>query len=400
MSQNSTGFGSIETCQFIFKTVVHYGIGSSELTGAEAIKQGISKAMIVTDRGVRKAGLLESVERSLSKNNIGYEVFDEVGEDADVNVIHKITVNIKETGCNGIVVVGGGSPICAAKGAALEATNKVSDVRALGGWNKAAVPPLPVICLPTTAGSGSDVSYAFPVVDLENRRHFGISGDHVSPRASILDPLLLKTCPRLPMIFAGVDALIHALEAVWSSKGTPLTDALAFEAVRLVMTNLREATFTDNLEAKLNQQIGCTLAMVAGENAVLGMVHSFGGVSFSLKGSHGYKCGVFLPHAIEFNMPVCEQKFAQLAVMLGEQTQDKTVPELARLFLRRVKLFLIDLDFPRKLGSENLSREQIMEFIKEASAANPFFMKNNLRKVTDEDIARLCRASLQDWDLD
>ncbi len=386
--------------QFIFKTMVYHGIGSTELTGSEATKLGIAKAMIITDRGVRKAGLLEAVQKSLSKSKISYQVFDEVEEDADVNVIHKIALLIKKTGCNGIVVVGGGSPICAGKGAALEVTNKVKTVRELEGWNKAKVPPLPIICLPTTAGSGSDVSPGFPVLDYEYQRHFGIGGELVPPHVSILDPLLLTTCPRWPMAFAGIDALSHAVEALWSNRSTLLTDALAYEAIKLVMTNLREAVFSDNMEAKLNQQLGCTLAMVAGENAGLGALHVIGGVCFNLKGPHGYKCGVLLPPIMEFNLPVCEDKFARMAVMLGELLHNKTTAGLARLFLRQVKQLLADLDFPRKFDQANLTPKQIPEVVKEARRFSPPFFDNNLRKVTDEDIAHICEATLKGWELD
>ena len=268
--------------RFMLKTMVYYGAGSTELTGDEVAKLGILKAMIVTDHGVRQAGLVKAVEDSLSKSRIKYDVFDEVQEDADVNVIHKVALRIKEAGCNGVVVVGGGSPLCAGKGAAVEVTNNVKDTRELEGWNKAKIPPLPVVCLPTTAGSGSDVANGFPIVDYENKRHFGISGENISPPVSILDPLLLKTCPRLPMIYAGVDALSHALEAFWGINANPLTDSLAYEAIRLIMTNLKEATLTDNIEAKMNQHIGSTLAMLTAGHAGLGIVHAIWRRSFCL----------------------------------------------------------------------------------------------------------------------
>ncbi|MBW1801389.1 MAG: iron-containing alcohol dehydrogenase [Deltaproteobacteria bacterium] len=399
MSTDNNGSATPVISQFISKTTVYHGIGSTELTGAEAAKNDITKAMIVTDRGVRNAGLLENVGKSLAESNIRYDIFDEVEEDADVNVTHKIASLIKESGLNGIVVVGGGSPICAAKGAALEVTNGVADVRALEGWNVAKIPPLPVICLPTTAGSGSDVSPGFPVLDYENQRHFGIGGELVPPRVSILDPLLLKTCPRWPMTFATIDALTHAMEALWSNRSTPLTDALAFEAIKIMMNNLKEATLGDDMEAKLNQQLGCTLAMIAGENAGLGIVHVLGGICFNLKGPHGYKCGVFLPHAMEFNMPGCESKLARMETLLDETGHGKTTADLAGSFLRRIKKLFIDLDFPRKFKDADFSRDWIPGFIKEARSFTPPFLEFNIREVTDADIERICELSLTDWAL-
>jgi len=386
--------------QFIVKTTMYYGSGSTKLTGTEAGKLGITKALIVTDQGVRNAGLLKHVEESLAENKVASEVFDGVEEDADVNMVHRIASRIKEVGCDGVIVVGGGSPICAAKGASLEATNEVADVRAFEGSNEYDVPPLPVVCVPTTAGSGSDVSDGFPIVDYDKHRHFGIRGDHITPPVTILDPLLLETCPLKPMTYAGIDALSHALEALWGARATILTDALAYEAIRLIMTNLKEATFTHNLEAKLNQHLGSTLAMLASGNAGLGIVHAFAGVIFSFKGAHGYKCGVVLPFAMEFNMPVCEEKFAKMATILGESSYGKTTPELARLFLYHVKQLLVDLEFPRKFEQVSMSQEKTAEVIEEIKKMSPSFTRSNLRKVTDEDIVSIFEASLRGWELE
>lgn len=384
--------------RFMSKTVVYHGMGGTRLVGGEAAKLGIKRVLIITDQGVRRAGLLQGVEESLSTNGVEYEIFDEVEEDADVEVIHRIALRIKKEGRDGLVVVGGGSPICAAKGGALEATNDVEDIRALGGVNQYKNPPLPVICLPTTAGSGSDVSWAFPVVDHSKGREFSLAGDHIQPPVSILDPLLLKTCPPKPMIYAGLDALSHAVEALWGGRATFVTDALAFETIRLVMHNLREAALTENMEAKSNQHLASALANMACGNAGLGIVHGIAISVGNLKGPHGYKCGMLLPFAIEFNMPVCEAKFAKMATLLGETSHDKTTRELAGLFLLRVKQLLVDLDFPRKFEEENLPRENIPGLIEEIRQFIPSFLDSNLRRVTDEDVARMCEAALKGWE--
>ena len=378
--------------QFFSKTTIYYGPGSSRIVGQEAIKLGITRALLVTDPGVHKAGVLKAAELSLSDSKIKYEIFDQVQEDADVNVVHNIASFIKQTGCNGLVVVGGGSPICAAKGAALESTNDADDVRAFEGSNRYKVPPMPVICLPTTAGSGSDLSDGFPIVDYERRRHFGIRGDDICPPVSILDPVLLNTCPKQPMMFAGIDALSHAMDALWSNGSTPLTDALAYEAIYLIINNLAEATLSDNLLAKTNQHLGSTLAMLACSGAGLSILHAFAGVVFSAKGSHGYKCGLVLPHAMEFNLPLCEAKFSRLATMLGESPSDKNNHDLAGLFITRVKRLLSDLDFPKKFEGDGLAKIDISQIIKEIRGNSPPFADSNIRRVTDDDLAKMCEA--------
>jgi len=386
--------------RFMTKTTVYHGLGSTELTGSEAAKLGITRAMIVCGPRVKRAGLLEGVEKSLAASKVEYEIFDGVEEDADVDTVHKIALRIREAGCNGVVTVGGGSSMCAAKGAALEATNEVESIRELEGLNQYKVPPLPMICLPTTAGSGTDVSWEFPIVDWERQREFSIAGEGIQPPVSILDPLLLKTCPPRPMIYAGLDALSHAVEALWGIRATLLTDALASEAIRLIMGNLRAAALTDDMEAKSTQHLASAMANFAGGNASMGIIHGIAVSVGNLKGSHGYKCGMLLPYAIEFNMPVCEEKFARVATILGETPYGMTTRDLAESFLRRVKQLLIDLDFPRKFTEEELPREKIPALIKEVRQHVPAFLETNLRKVTDEDVARVCEASLKGWELD
>ena len=383
--------------RFMTKTTLYHGIGATELVGVEAKKCGLKKVMLVCDPRVREAGLLEGVEASLKEHRLKYEIFDGIEEDADVQTVHQIALRIRESGCNGVVVVGGGSSMCAAKGAALEVTNEVESVRELEGVNQYKSPPLPVICLPTTAGSGTDVSWGFPIVDKDRGREFSIAGEHIQPPVSILDPLFLKTCPRRPMIYAGLDALTHAVEALWGMKATVLTDALAYEAIRLIMANLRKAALTDDMEAKSNQLLASVIANFAGGNAGMGIVHGIAVSTGTLKGPHGFKCGMLLPYGIEFNMSVCEEKLAKAAAILGEIPSDKPTPELAGLFLHKVKHLLDDLEFPRKFEPENLSRDRIPQLIKEVRKHIPPFLETNLRPVTDEDVANICEATLKGW---
>jgi len=384
--------------RFMAKTTIYHGIGSREFVGIEATKLGISKALLVCDPGVRRAGLLGEVEKPLSESRVAYEIYDEVKEDADVKTVHTLVLIIRESGCNGVIVVGGGSAMCAAKGAALEATNDVESIRELEGLNQYKVPPLPVLCLPTTAGSGTDVSWGFPIVDRDAGREFSIAGEHIQPPVSLLDPYFLRTCPRGAMIYAGLDALTHAVEALWGVRGTVLTDALAYEAIRLIMGNLRKAALTKDMDAKSHQLLGSTIANLAGGNAGLGIIHGIAVSVGNLKGPHGFKCGMLLPHAIEFNMPVCQGKFAKTAAILSGTPQDKSRSDLAAVFLQQIKQLLADLDFPRRFGSENLQREKIPDLIKEVRKHTPPFLETNLRPVADDDVARICEAALKGWD--
>lgn len=381
---------------FLCKTKVVHGPGSAALLGEEAARLGIKRALLVTDAGVRKAGLLEGAEASLAAQGVTREVFDQVAEDAEVEAMHLGALQAREAGCDGVVVVGGGSPICAGKGIALEVTNG-QKVREYEGRNQYRVPPLPVVCLPTTAGSGSDVSAAFVVHDAAQERVYAVAGDHVQPLVSILDPLLLRTCPPRQMVVSGLDALSHAIEALWTKKGTPLTDAIAYEAIRLIMGNLRKAALTDDLEAKNLQHLASTMANMACGNASLGLVHGMT-MYYRLKLPHGYQNGVLLPYVMEFNLPACEEKLARMVLALGEPPNGKGPRQLARAALRHLREFYLDLSFPRKFDQKEFPAQEIPQMVE--TALGNGFIQDNIRKSTEKDLTDLYEASLRGWELE
>jgi alcohol dehydrogenase class IV len=380
---------------FMAKTKLIHGFGSSSAVGQEASRLGISKALVVTDKGIRASGLLAGVEESLASREILYEVFDDVEEDATVGTMHRGALQAKEAKCDGVIVVGGGSPICAGKGIALETTNG-EQVSRYEGRNMYSKAPLPVVCVPTTAGSGSDVSAAFVVHDEAQERVYAVAGDDIQPPVSILDPLLLRTCPPRQMIYSGLDALTHCVEAIWTRMATPLTDALAYESIRLIMGNLRRAALTDDLQAKSLQHLASSMANFACGNAGLGIVHGMT-MYYRLKVPHGYQNGVLLPYAMEFNMPACEDKLARMAVAIGESPQARSTRELAELALRRLKELYIDLGFPRRFSEEEFPVEEINHMVR--TAADTFFVQNNARKTSEQEIRAIYEASLKGWEI-
>jgi len=382
---------------FICRTRIYHGLGTATMAGSEAERLGMQKVLLVTDPGIRKAGLLEAVEASLSESRIPCQVFDSVPEDADTGTMGKGTLVLKEAGANGLIAVGGGSPMCAAKGIALEATNGIS-VREMEGRSRYRVSPLPVICIPTTAGSGAEVSTNIAIHDAEQERIYGVGGDEIQPPVALLDPLMLKTCPPRQMVYSGLDALSHGLETLWTTKANYLSNALAHEAIRLIMTHLPRASFSDDIEAKSAQLLASTMANLSLQASSLGIVHAMT-MDYHLKLPHGLANGLLLPYAMEYNMPVCQERFARLAVTLGAESRGRSEAELARAALKRLKEFYITLDVPRKFEEKDLPRERIPAMARQ-TASNPFFAKDNLRKVTEEDAARLFEASLQGWEIE
>ncbi|MCL5962631.1 MAG: iron-containing alcohol dehydrogenase, partial [Chloroflexi bacterium] len=250
------------TSVFSSPTKMYHGFGSVNLAGDIASSLGITKAMVVTDRGIVKAGLLEGILGSLAGKNVQHAVFDDVEEDPDGETVQRGLSKLREADANGVIAVGGGSPICAAKGIALVATNGGKIIQ-YEGPNKYKLPPLPVVAIPTTAGSGSDVSRWFVLHSKEEQRSFVVGGDACFPSASILDPMLLASLPKWQAIISGVDALTHAVEALWTTNATILTDAIAYECISVIVGNLTRAALTSDLEAKSRLHLAASMANIA-----------------------------------------------------------------------------------------------------------------------------------------
>lgn len=378
---------------FLSRTRLVHGAGAASTVGKETSNLGITRALLVTDNGIRDCGILDGIKESLASAEVACEVFDGVTEDATVELMHEGALRARDCRCAGVVVVGGGSPICAGRGIALEATN-AEKVSRFEGVNRYSKPPLPVICLPTTAGSGSDVSAGFVVHDEAQERVYAPRGDDLYPSVSILDPLLLQSCPTRQMVYSGLDALAHAMDAIWVNTATPITDAMAFEAVRLIMTNLRRAAFSKDIQALDLQHLASTMASIASTNSGLGLCHGMT-MYYRFKAPHGYQAAMLLPYVMEFNMPACEAKLARIAIDIGETAQGRSNWELAELALHRLKELYLDLGFPRKFEESEFPVQELTAMARIAS--ENFFVRNNARKATEIEVRKLYELSLRGW---
>lgn len=402
--------GGEDVFSFYIPTRIIHGAGSSTKTGQEFRSLGATKALVVTDKGVNSAGLLEQVLKSIRAEGFPYVVFDKVQEDPGEETVQegaRISVDEK---CDGIVVVGGGSPMCAARGMAILATNggKIGDY---AGFNKASKTPLPVVAIPTTAGSGCEVSQFIILKNEERHCKMVLGSPSYFPKVAILDPLLLRTVPFWQAAAAGIDALAHGIEAYLTTLVTPITDALALGAINLIFPNLRAACFTDDLEAKEACLIGSTMANVACGNALLGLAHMMTvPVEGMSKIPHGIDLGILLPHVMEFNLPASHERFAALAKCMGEFRPGFTREALAASAISAVKKLLLDLGFPRSYAEFNLDKKEIPHMA-EIIAAGVYEISGtsrtynllspvpsvNIRKAVMGDVISLYEKAFEGW---
>jgi alcohol dehydrogenase class IV len=300
---------------FQMRTRLIYGSGSSELIGAEAdLLSREKKVLVVTDEGIRKSGILNTITTQLEKSALSYAIFDQVPEDPDVEVVEACLKKSQTHGADVLIGFGGGSPMCAAKATAMLATNGGSLID-YEGVHKAHTEAMPLIAIPTTAGSGTEVSPVFIIKNRKTHCKMAFLSEYHYPRIAILDPSFLDTLPPKKAIYSSADALSHAVEAYWSVDATPLTDALALKAISSIYENMGPAAFSCSRSRQLEMLLASAMANIACGNARLGLVHV---MADDLKLPHGLACGICLPHVMEYNLPACEERIADIALALGK----------------------------------------------------------------------------------
>jgi len=289
----------------------------------------------------------------------------------------------RSEGCDGIIVLGGGSPLCAGKGIAVVAANggKIADYRGVG---KIKVAPLPVIGIPTTAGSGSEVSPTFLITNEEEQDKMAIGSELGFPPTALLDPNLLRSLPQRQALWSGLDALSHAVESLCTNLSTPLTDAIALRSIQMMFRSLLPAAFTGDMGAKSEQLLASAMANIACGATKLGLVHAFSFPFGNLHIAHGLACGLLLPFVMEYNLPSCKAKYAEMALAIGENP-DENQDALAYRAIERVKRLYIEANFPTRVTENEVPRSKLDQVIKEAAKASQ--MRFNFRRANEKDLA-------------
>jgi alcohol dehydrogenase len=379
---------------FQIPTKIIYGLNTINKVGEEAKILGIKKALIVTDAGVKGVGLIDPGLKSLESAGIPAVVFDEIEIDPGTNTVTRGVDLLRSEKCDGVIVVGGGSPLCAGKAIALVATNggSIADYEGIEMYK---VPPLPVIGIPTTAGSGSEVSAVFIITDEKRNYKMYVRGVKCYPEVAILDPVLLLNIPYWPGMNAGMDALSHAIGACCTTQATPITDSLAIASIAMITKHLASSILTNDLEAKNRQLIASTMANIACGNAQIDLIHVLSHPLSRYHMAHGLVCGILIPYVMEFNLPVCEDRFAEIAIALGEPSHGLTRNELAKKTIKRIKELYIEIGFPNKLPTDTVERKHIPNLARQAMGR--WTAKFNRRKFDEKDLVEIYHKALEGW---
>ncbi|MBI4366438.1 MAG: iron-containing alcohol dehydrogenase [Deltaproteobacteria bacterium] len=301
-------------------TRIVYGPGLIDDFAAEWELLGVRRAFCIADAGVAQAGLLDRVRAGLQR--AGAEcvgVFTQVPPNSTLRAVEACAVEAKGTGAEALVAVGGGSVIDTAKCAGLLVAHGGDLVADYAGAQTVPGPILPVVAVPTTAGTGSEVSQAAMVADPDTRRKLSFVDHHLRPRLAILDPSLTIGLPPLLTATTGMDAVTHAIEAFTGIEHAPFADAAATEALRLIAAALPAAARNGaDMAARGAMLVAATLAGVAFDHSMVGVVHAMAHAVGALADvHHGAANAILLPYGMRYNHTACRDRYAELAVRLG-----------------------------------------------------------------------------------
>jgi alcohol dehydrogenase len=288
--------------------------------------------MVLTDKGVRAAGLVDIVLEAMGNKLAIRTIEDGVPPDSDLKVVNRLAIVYREKGCDAIIAVGGGSVLDTAKGINILVSEKAGDLLKFTGAGALKRRLNPLIAVPTTAGTGSEVTMAAVIADPENNRKIMFGSYFLLPDAAIIDSRMTLSLPGHITAATAMDALAHAVEASVMLAKNPLSDAHAFEAIRRIARHLLPVIQTpSDREGRLALATAATMAGIAFSNAMVGMVHALGhSVGSVCHVPHGTCMAILLPYGLEYNLHKIEDRIAQLLFFFAGEEQYACTPERDR----------------------------------------------------------------------
>lgn len=386
---------------FVFHTPtrVYFGEDSASSCGDFLRELGGKKVLMVADAFLEKSGalkpLIESIRESTGSAPI---LFTDVPSDSDIDCVNNATAIARAHQCDALVAVGGGSVIDTAKviNICLSFGGEVMDYQ---GLNIIERKLYPLIAVPTTAGTGAEVSFVAMVKDHGEGKKLMFGSRFLAPDVAILDPLMIVSLPAKLTAATGIDAITHGIECyVASGTYSVFTDAICLESLRLLFEFLPQATVDGgNIEARGATLVASCMAGVAFTNSGVGITHALAhAVGAKYATHHGMTNAVFLPHGMRFNLDTVYPRYARIAQFLGFADEENNGDEraLANLLVNKVEALLEKLQLPltlRELGVPEFSDENLAE-LTDLAAADPAIMFNP-REASSDDLTQLLKRA-------
>ena len=367
------------------------GQAAIEQLAAELTRLNVNNPLIVTDAILVKSGTVDLALAQLGGRRYG--IFDQVKPEPEISIVEDCTRAYREGEHDGLIGLGGGSAIDIAKGVAAFAGHE-GPLAELFGVDLVKRKGPALIAIPTTAGTGSEVTNVAIFSDKQAQLKKGIVSDYLLPDVALVSPVMTLTCPRSVTAASGVDALVHAVESYLSVNASPITDAIALGAIKLIAKALPKAYANPaNLQAREDMATASLMAGMAFGNAGVGAVHALAyplGGRFNI--AHGVSNALLLPYVMEWNKMACVERFRDIAEAMGVRVADLSDKDAADLAVKAMADLCAAVDIPSGMRSFNVPEDAIAAMAEEASKIDRL-MRNNPRKLTAADIEKIYRAA-------
>lgn len=376
--------------RFILNEVSYFGPGARKELPGVITRLGFKKAMIVTDKGLIQFGVAKMVSDVLDEAGIPYEIYSEVKPNPTVTNVQMGVEAFKQSGADCLVAIGGGSAMDTAKGIGIIITNpEFADVVSLEGVAPTKHKSVPIIALPTTAGTAAETTINYVIIDEEKQKKMVCVDPNDIPCCSIVDAELMYSLPKGTTAATGLDALTHAIEGYITKGAWEMSDMFEIEAIRMINKYLRTAVFEPtNPVGRNGMAVAQYIAGMAFSNVGLGVVHGMAhpmGSLFDIP--HGVANALLLPTIMEFNAPVCLDKYVEIAKAMDAYRDGMTKEEAAEAACKAVRDLAIEVGIPQHLTEIGIKEEDIPALAEQA--ITDVCTPGNPREVTKEDIIAL-----------
>ena len=379
--------------RFILNERSYHGKGAIQEIAGEVTSRGLKKALLCTDPDLLKFGVTKKVTDVLDAAGLAYQVYSEIKPNPTIENVKDGVEAAKAAQADYIIAIGGGSSVDTAKAIGIIVTNpEFADVRSLEGTADTKNPCLPIIAVPTTAGTAAEVTINYVITDVEKNRKFVCVDPHDIPVVAIVDPDMMASMPKGLTAATGMDALTHAIEGYITKGAWELSDMFHLKAIEIIAKSLRGAV-ENTPEGREGMALGQYIAGMGFSNVGLGIVHSMAhGLSALYDTPHGVACAIILPTGLEYNKPVAGKRYRAIGkAMQVPGIDNMTDEEAADATIAAVKQLSLDVGIPQNLNG--ILKEEDVAFLSQSAYADAC-CPGNPRDTSEEEIAELYKSLL------
>lgn len=367
----------------------YHGSGAIQEIATEAKAHGFKKALVCSDPDLIKFGVTAKVTDILNKNGLEYELYSEIKPNPTIDNVKHGVETFKKSGADYLIAIGGGSSMDTSKAIGIIIANpEFEDVRSLEGVAPTKKPCVPIIAVPTTAGTAAEVTINYVITDVERKRKFVCVDPHDMPIIAIVDPDMMSSMPKGLTASTGMDALTHAIEGYTTKAAWEMTDMFHLKAIEIIARSLRSAVANEK-EGREGMALGEYIAGMGFSNVGLGIAHSMAHTLGAVYDTpHGVACAMMLPIVMEYNADCTGEKYREIARAMGvKDVDDMSVEEYRKAAIDAVAQLSVDVGIPTKLEA---IKEDDLDFLAESAHADAC-APGNPKDASVEDLKALFR---------